>query len=1357
MTSRRDIELLISARDQTGRTFQNLVKGVSDLSAKLGEQALAAEKGEVSLRELEQTQRALAQAAKELVQQQTLVDTFKRQTDALAAAEANAEKLAAEYANLKAQLAGAETVTAGQERALARLEKQSTTAANALTLAKTNLAATSAAMEQAGLSTANLDRQQAQLVQSATQVGTSLKAVDGIIDGYEASVQQLAASERAATAVQIGEQRQAEALKLKQAADYTRFWTQALDNLEASERQLTATNAFRQVGQDAVAAAQDITRFVQAGATMPAATSGIANGLRAIVEPGRAATQTLDGVEAEIREAAATADQEKLRVSQYSDALNRLSQASADLVRQGSMVDQFRDQATAVDIARAKFDQAAAEVQQYGRAVAQAEAPNEQLAASLRRAESTLAATGRELVAEETKLGQLGRALKAAGIDTNNLAAAQQRLEASANQVAAASGKLNQTLGRNGATPNKGFLGLGLNPYEMQNLTFQINDVVSGLLSGQKPLQVFLQQGTQITQIIPGAASAIAQFALRFAPLIAAVAATVAVLGELDSDIDRVKRFQTALSANVDGGLFDPAKLAEISEGLEIVGVKAEDAETAVNAFVKAGADSDSIEQLVTTAHEMSEVLGIDLPAATDLLIGAMNGGYEATVTLDQATQTLTAAELEHVKALFDSGNAAEARQYVFDRVGRAMDDLAARNRSVWQVAANNFRGAWNSLLGKLGETSLVQRARAEINSLSAGVAVLAALLNGKSLEQARAEANAAINATSAAAQRAAQFRAAIMGNQRQAKIDQDYIANLEEQDQLTRKLSRSETIRLKGLKALRDAQKAGVSDAGARRAQQIAEDAAGRAYDEKAAKAAESAAKKGSAAQRKAEAAARRAAAAAKRAANEIAAAQNELTGKLRQLEQASDRGKNAPLEDRLRAVDVQYQAIYDSLAKLRNLGLKEDAAGRSLEDVELIVEAQKQEIKNETELKYWEEQLKALQEQRKDLVEGINDDQERGIKTTAQAFKEVEAINNRLTPGIIAAARGALAIARTIAGTNPTPEMIAFIDSMERLISQESNPIPLKTLQADTAREGLEQQESELNKILSDRNNLVESYNKLVEIGLMTDKEARAATADAYNRAGPALNEQIAKIKETVELMKAQGLITDLVYDNWIARIKQVSAEAIYVDDRIRQINQTAEQAIAQGVTSAFNVAADSIVGLISGAKDFGDVLGDVFRAGLQFVADFTKALADVLIQMIAIQAAKAIIGGSTGGLGGLIFHGGGLVGRGSGQRSREVSALAYLGAPRLHSGGGLGLRSNEYTAILERGEEVLTETNPRHINNAGNQQGGGGGGGQSISQVLLFDERDVAGAMAGRAGQETILTVIKKNASTVKQILR
>lgn len=1347
MTSRRDIELLISARDQTGRTFPTLVKNVADLSAKLGEQALAAEKGEVKLSELERTQRALAEAARELVQQQTLVDAFKRQAQALSDAEKKAQQLAAEYAALKNELAGAETVSAAQERRLASLEKQTNAAAAAFDRAKANFAETSAAMEKAGLSVNNLDRQQDQLVQSAKEVGTSLSAVSGLIDGYEDHVRQLATAERSAQQTHIGEQRAAEALKLKQAAEYTRFWTQALDEAQAAEQRLAGLTSFRQVGQDALEASRDMTRFVESGQTMQIATNDLAQGLRAIVEPGREASRTLQGVEQQVAEAARVAGTEKLRVSEYSDALNRLSQASADLVRQGSLIDTFRQQADAVELARAKFQQAQAEVQQYATKVATADEPNDQLAASLRRAETALDAAGRALVNEETKLGQLSRGLKQAGIDVNNLDAAQDRLVASANQAAAASSKMNNALGRNGGRPGGLF---GLNPYELQNLTFQINDVVTGLISGQRPLQVLLQQGGQITQIFPGAISAIAKFALAWAPVIAAVGAVIAILAELDDDIDRVKEFSNALNANIDGGAYDPKKLAEIAEGLEIIGVEAEVASEAVKAFVDAGADPDQIEELATTAAEMAEVLGIEVPEATELLTNALSGGYDSVVELDEVTRTLTAAELEHVQALFDSGNAAEARQFVFDRVGQKMDDLARANRSVWQVAANNFRSAWNNLLGKLGETGIVREAKAEIDNLSAGVAVLAALLNGKSLQQAREDAWAAIRAGQGESSIRRRLREQEQASQRQQKIDGDYIQNLEEQDKLTQELTRSERLRLIGIKALREAQKAGVSDEAARRAQEIAIAAETRKLDEKEAKEAERAAKRGAAAARKEEAAAKRAANAAKAEANRIKGIQNQLTQQLRQLAQRAGRGENATLEQRLEAVNIQYEKIFDTLTKLKNAGITTDATGMPLSEVVEIVEAQKEQVKQEERLAYWEDQLKALVGQRKALIEGVADEQERGIKSTTDAFREVQDINSRLAPGILAAAKNALALAKAIGGAKPNPELVAFIDEMERLIQREEQPNILQTPQADIGNEGLNQREQRLNEIIRERNALVESYNNLVELGIISRAEADELSRQAYDRARPEIESQLTAIQRIIDLLREQGIITQTVYDTWIAKIRAVNAESEYTDDLMGRIKKTAEQSIANGLTNAFHTAAEAIAGLITGTMDWGDALSAVLRSGLQLLADLAKAIADAIIQMLALAAAKAIVKAVSGG----VLHGGGIVGSGGGRRQRKLPALAYLGAPRLHGGGGLGLKSDEYTAILQRGEEVVTEEDPRHISNIG--RGGPGEGPSGIRQVLAIGDEEIANAMNGAAGERTVVTHIRRNKATIKQIL-
>lgn len=90
----------------------------------------------------------------------------------------------------------------------------------------------------------------------------------------------------------------------------------------------------------------------------------------------------------------------------------------------------------------------------------------------------------------------------------------------------------------------------------------------------------------------------------------------------------------------------------------------------------------------------------------------------------------------------------------------------------------------------------------------------------------------------------------------------------------------------------------------------------------------------------------------------------------------------------------------------------------------------------------------------------------------------------------------------------------------------------------------------------------------------------------------------------------------------------------------------------------------------------------------------------------------------GGGGGGFGELLgsffgsfFHRGGVVG--SGQRSgRSISASAWINAPRFHSGGIAG---DEVAAVLKKGEEVLTEDDPRHVKN-------GGGGGMAVKVELV-----------------------------------
>lgn len=135
----------------------------------------------------------------------------------------------------------------------------------------------------------------------------------------------------------------------------------------------------------------------------------------------------------------------------------------------------------------------------------------------------------------------------------------------------------------------------------------------------------------------------------------------------------------------------------------------------------------------------------------------------------------------------------------------------------------------------------------------------------------------------------------------------------------------------------------------------------------------------------------------------------------------------------------------------------------------------------------------------------------------------------------------------------------------------------------------------------------------------------------------------------------------------------------------------------------------------------------------------------------------------GGSSGGdlfasLLGNIFHDGGLVGA-SGGRSRTISPLEFVGAPRYHSGGMPGLAPDEYASILQKNEEVLSADNPRNILNRGSNAGGNSAVAQPTNVKIMnfIDSSSVLSeALSTQGGTKAIVNFIRANKTQVKGAL-
>lgn len=1387
-TNRRDIELLISARETTGRSFKQVTDNIAALNAKIEEQTAAAERGEISLQELRRTQQELAQAGRDLTAIQSQIDAYTKLAGATDALAAKADKAKTDLDAFKNKLAESESTTERQEAKLSRLEAAVVKTGAAFEKNQTDLAEQIAVLQRAGVATDNLEQAQLGIVNTARSIGAGLTQVNSAIDGYAANVDAAKTREsnarreaadaakletrekRLALAQQTVDQQEAtnrqvallndlreaeqrlaqqnafdkkiaDAQRLGDASRFVQLFAESVRTVQAAENQLSALSGFRAVGQAAVEASNDISRFVTAGQSMSVTSARLADGLRAIVDPGGAALQTIKGVEAAIESADTSAAEGVKNVGLLNDAYNNLAQAAAALLRQGSLIDTFREQEAATAGARQQFEQAQAEVQRLGLAMAQADKPTEELARSLTEAERRLTETGRALTQEETKLGELSRGLRQAEINTGDLAGEQARLEAAATRASGAMERINTTLGRGGRQTNGLF---GLKPNDLANLSFQLNDIFVSLASGQNPFIVLIQQGSQIGQLFPGIISTVARFALAWSPVILAVAAVGLGFRELYTDAERLKKAVQDLAVTPGGGALDPQRYAAAQEKLEDLGAEAEKARKVMLDLVEQGFTIDQIESYSKAAGQLAERLGIEVTEAAQQLIDVQQGGIETVYELAERTNDLTDADLDHAEALFAAGRAAEARQYVLDRVAERNDQIAKATRSQWTPAVDNLKLAWQNFVGFLDRTfrPFIDGINKAIQDAVIGLTWVTALLAGKGTKGALADARAVFDQ-----QRGRGPKAPGAGASDQSIRDRQFKADLEDEYNVTKKMTAEKRLQLAEDKARAKAQAAGVSKA----VEELAVTKARSAEQSKINDEAEKASKRGSAAAKRAQ----READAAQR---KIDTLQNQLTSQIRQLDQEASRGPSATLESRLDAINDKYAKIADTIQKLKGKGLTTAADGTSLTDLTARVEATKQRLKDEETIKFYQEQAALLEKQRAAEIERVTDAQKRGALTTKEAVAQAAEINGRLSPQIVKAAQQALAIARAIAGTNPSPEMVSWIASLERIINGEAT----NRIVADVGVAGLEDTSAKLDKLTKERDELVRSYQVLNELGLQTDAETRQAVAAAYQSQGAAMAPVIAQLREQVELLHntrdaltGLPILSDTAYATWQAKLDAVNAGLKVTDERIVAINQAAMNGIAQGVTNAFNTVGSAIAGLITGTKSWGDALNSVLNAGLSLVGSFLKAIADVLVQMLALKVAKSLIGGSGGGFGSFFFHDGGVVGKG-GASIKKVStgSGSWLNAPKFHGGGGLGLKPDEYKAVLKRGEEVLTEDNPRHINNVG--KGGGDTPSQPIKQVLLFDPSQVASAMQGRAGQKTMLTFIRENKETIKQVL-
>jgi hypothetical protein len=974
-------------------------------------------------------------------------------------------------------------------------------------------------------------------------------------------------------------------------------------------------------------------------------------------------------------------------------------------------------------------------------AAAEAEGANQaELAARVRAAEAAYRA-----LAQQAERAQLGISKQEGA-----LAATRAELQ----RVASAANAADSAIARVGADGGKrGFL--GLRAHEATNLSFQINDLITQVASGTSPLQAFAQQGGQIVQIFPRLGGA----ALRAVPGLAALSAVLAPVGaalkNVGDEADSARQFSAQLARMGDGYGATAKQLADTAQQLDRLGPSLADARAEIALFVAAGIDPSRLEAFGRAAGDLATVTGKKVPEAAAQMAEAFTGGFQAVAKLDDSLRVLSAAEREEIRTLFESGRAADARTRAFEIFAQRMDRAAEMSRGPWSHAFRNLGGAWNfwidglandgplreaiGLLGKLG------RAAADATSRLAG-ATDAATLEALRQERAQAvQANAQLRQRSPGLSAAQQDRigpptrtvaaldrkiAELEARMRQAaaagaeaesarsrSVGAGMRATLEAELTALKATTAARKVALAGKRAYDEAINAGATDA-------VAAEVRAKAEAVERYRLAQAASRETTeAAKREAEAAADRL--------EELRQGNEERRFQLRLLKESA---REAAILEALRSAEDPRRARADapgaSLAPKQAAEVR--ATAGSLFDQQAALKAS--EAIDAARLELAEKMGVALDRQ----VTIAARAKQAGIDLATAEGRSFEAVVGKIFDLEAAQKRaedGGRRVNELLARRNELMAQADFADAgranslkvqVEGLNDQLREAI---TAAAEFWRSlGGPEAEAALGRLAGLEQQLQAFGHQIV----LTRDQAASLLADAGSSA---FADFVTSLAEGQNAIKSLGNAFAATAAGVLQQLAQMILRA-----------QVLKLALKSGLAGKLSLGVNSAAGvapLLTGAAALQRAGGAVTAGGVSVMA----GAAQLQVAAAALAAANAMGSAS-------IFHTGGVVGGSA--PSRSIQPAWFAGAMRYHSGGIAGLRPGEIPAILERGEEVLTRDDPRHVlNGAGANAASVPGDRITINNMVDSGEMVDLGVTT-RRGEKALMNFIRSNKSSIQAAL-
>lgn len=271
--------------------------------------------------------------------------------------------------------------------------------------------------------------------------------------------------------------------------------------------------------------------------------------------------------------------------------------------------------------------------------------------------------------------------------------------------------------------------------FAVTNFGFQVNDVVTGVLSGQQPFRIFAQQAGQFVQVFQqgGGVSAVLGGVVTWlrsmiTPLNVAIAGIAGLtagfallVARTSSATSSVRQFDVMLRGMNANSLAGGADLEAAAKRLRDVGLAASEARDRIRSVVRAGLNPASAERIVRVQEDLKPVLG---DGAGDQLTSALSGGLEDTIKfgLSPALRAFNADQITTWREMARGGQAARALDQAFAAIERAVkgannDALSPFQQSLRELATN-----WNEALDALSKTKPIEALVELLNNAARGL-----------------------------------------------------------------------------------------------------------------------------------------------------------------------------------------------------------------------------------------------------------------------------------------------------------------------------------------------------------------------------------------------------------------------------------------------------------------------------------------------------------------------------------------------------------------------------------------------------------------------------------------------------------